>query len=396
MWDNANYAPGRIILSGKPWEAPTLSSDYTADGVTVDGDLTEWAEVTDSSLIDGSETGSASYTIRSMWDMDSLYISYEVEDADFQHGGGTNKQQLAEAIYMCFGAAGITDLSAGYGANNGEVFGGVIHADSRAADAGKLFDLLLDTPIDGSNAVAVETASGYAIEVVFPWANFGHSSVDNGHEVAFVSTPWDKKTDTEWEGVWAGTWGAAELTYDAELWAGTDKIAETGTIILSGKPWEAPTLSSDYTADGVTVDGDLTEWAEVTESAVIDGSETGSASYTIRSMWDMDSLYISYEVEDADFQHGGGTNKQQLAEAIYMCFGAAGITDLSAGYGANNGEVFGGVIHADSRAADAGKLFELLLDTPIDGSNAVAVETATRICDRGCAPMGKLWTHLCR
>ena len=69
---------------------------------------------------------------------------------------------------------------------------------------------------------------------MLPWANFGHTSVDNGHEVAFVSTPWDKKTDTEWEGVWAGTWGAAELTYDAELWAGTDKIAETGMFVLNG------------------------------------------------------------------------------------------------------------------------------------------------------------------
>jgi hypothetical protein len=108
-----------------------------------------------------------------------------------------------------------------------------------------LFQLLLDAQIEGANAAAVDTETGYIIEVAFPWANFGHSAVDNGHEVAFVTTPWDKKTDEEWVGNWVGTWGAAELTNDAELWGGSEKIAETGKIVLNGYTHAENSLNAD-------------------------------------------------------------------------------------------------------------------------------------------------------
>ena len=129
LWDNANYAPGRIILSGKPY-----TSKYTTAPVTIDGAIdAEWDAA---AVLYPSAEGAAgnTYTVRSLWDDNMLYLSFDVTDDSIryitqaQYDDNGDNRFAAEFIAMILTGdeSALVDglIQTGWG-NGDNVFGGL-------------------------------------------------------------------------------------------------------------------------------------------------------------------------------------------------------------------------------------------------------------------------------
>ena len=125
----------------------------------------------------------------------------------------------------------------------------------------------------------------------------------------------------------------------------------TGALLLSLTSF-AQNLNSSYTTAPVTIDGAID--AEWDAAALLDPSAIGATgnTYTVRSLWDDNMLYLSFDVTDdsiryitqADYDDNGDNRFAAEFIAMILTGDESALVDglIQTGWG-NGDNVFGGI-----------------------------------------------------
>ncbi len=160
-----------------------LISVYKATGVKVDGMLNEWDEM-DSIILDGARAGSENRVkIRSCWDMEMLYLSFDVKDHDLRaYQDSTDHPKLFLDDMVEFLIDTNNDKDSCWGPD--DLVYHINLAGAKKDDRG-LVDCKTDPSWNGEAIFKVKTDGtvndtldvdrGYTVEIGIPWNEIGKS-----------------------------------------------------------------------------------------------------------------------------------------------------------------------------------------------------------------------------
>ena len=303
--------PNDNTLAGPPEMAVAAVSAYDIVQVpstrfTIDGNLSDWGSIPTLSMADDPANGRGSLnnsaTVKLAWDATYLYAAYNVTDTELlkiqttrddpnlykddavelyvdPQGNGAADSSMTTTDYKF-----LTTVAGVLGDNRGTGSGG---QDASYNAASFVTGAVANGTINGG-----ATDTGYSIEMKVSWSDLGVTpAIGNFMRI-------DPAVDDRD--------GAATTTEEFD-WAGL-------TSFNNPSGWKdvklvGPQVTSAYNivkvpAGGVTLDGDLSDWAGVAGIAMADdpGNGRGAAnnSANVKLAWDPTYLYFAYDVTDTE------------------------------------------------------------------------------------------------
>jgi cellulose/xylan binding protein with CBM9 domain/fibronectin type III domain protein len=302
--DNHEPSPGSLAPVS-PSVAAVSAYDIIKLPVTVDGDLSEWANIPGISLADQSGRGAGmdnTAKVKLAWDDTYLYAAYDVTDTEIlaaqtsRDHGAIYKDDAVE-LYIDpqgdgSGAGSMTTTDYQFLANVRDALGDASGDGAGSKNAGFNAASFLAKPVTNGTLNASGTDVGYTVELRISWADLGVTPAA-GHFMRI--DPAVDDDDTANTAPEYFDWAGLTIFNNPDRWK---------DVQLVNRPPAVSAYDLVKLPAALTIDGNLADWAGVAEITMADdeGNGRGAAnnSAKVKLAWDPTYLYVAYDVTDTE------------------------------------------------------------------------------------------------